>query len=213
MNIFALLSFAFLLPIFSIFGQRTKKILEANNSKFQYALTIPKGFDKGKNYPLILLPGEVNEPNIYIEGKGSNHGWVTVESPINIESPDLFPALISQIKKEVMISSITIVGFSANSSGAFRIAAKYPNLVNSVVGMPGHPRSTANLSQFSNMSILFIVGEKDSYWLKEAKRFHQLFQEMNIKSELEIIVGGGHILHEIKGEPFFKLIEHLKIPF
>ncbi len=195
--------------LFAVRGQRTIHEVRAGSEVLKYALTLPDKFEEGKSYPVLLLPATIDEPFIYKGEGGASRGWILVESPINIKNSALLPMLVDSLKSAMSISSVYILGISANSSGAFSLAAQYDQL-DGVIGVPGYPRSQADWKGLKAKRVLLVVGSRDSHWLTQSQATFEGLTAMDANVRLEIIPGGGHILHDITGDPFFELIEYLK---
>ncbi len=201
---------AFLLcSLFALRGQRTIHEVQTGGEVLKYALTLPDDFQRGKSYPVLLLPATTHEPFIYKGEGGASRGWILVESPINIKNSAFLPILVDRLESEISISSVYILGISANSSGAFSLAAQYDQL-DGVIGVPGYPRSQSELKGLKTKRVLLVVGSRDRHWLAQSQATYEILTAMNASVRLEIIPGGGHILHDIAGDPFFELIEYLK---
>ena len=211
-NVFLLISLLIILnnPLYT---QRIVQEYSLDNvaKSFTYVMTMPEEYDKNQSYPVLLVPGAKDDPNIYIGKKAHQFGWIIIESGINIQGIDHANALIKAVQKEVKVDKFVILGFSANSAGAFEIGMTFPEHIEAIIGMPGHPRGRAEqLEKLKKQKILFIVGEKDPYWLKSARNVKKQLQELAIQVKLEVIPNGGHVLKELVGEPFFDLIKYLR---
>ncbi len=57
--------------------------------------------------------------------------------------------------------------------------------------------------------VQFIVGQNDSYWKKGSEGWHQRFLNAGMKSTLEIIPNGEHVMPEIKGKPIFDRLDSI----
>jgi len=166
---------------------------------------LPDGFDAHKAYPVILAPG-----SFFLQDDPAVFGWVVVRAYIgdrNLTTQNA-NAVLDHISKTVdpRGNKFYIMGYSANSGGVFRVAATLPNRFAGILTIPGHPRQQREFTQVKHMKIRFIVGEQDSYWLREAKAAHGQLLGLGADTNIEIIENGGHCLNGLNsGFVNFKL--------
>ena len=166
----------------------------------------PDDFIPGKPYPVILAPG-----SFFLQDDPSAFGWVVIRAGIGDPrfNADSANAVLDHLMTIVVPrgGKFHMMGYSANSSGVFRIVAALHNRFAGILTIPGHPRRLNEYEALKQMKIRFIVGERDGYWLREAKKAHAQFQKLVTDTEIEIIKNGGHVLRHLAGAPLFKRID------
>ncbi len=151
---------------------------------------LPNGFEAQKPYPVMLAPG-----SFFLQDDPAAFGWVVVRAGIGdrrFTTKDVETVLDHL---SVMVTprggQFHIMGYSANSGGIFRVAAALPARFAGVLAIPGHPRQRREYEALAGMKIRFIVGERDGYWLREAKKAHTQFMALGIDTDIEIVENGG----------------------
>jgi len=213
----------FLLFIGFAFGQHKKDetvFRSEQGKKIKYAYNLPKEYNSNKKYHVLITPGggTADDSNDFLFW-GSNtkdYGWILIETngtirPGNMKVVQEFLDHLKQ-KFQPKGNKFHIMGFSANSIGAFKMVLNFPGYFHSVTGVPGHPRTTnkRELIKLKNVKVNFIVGERDGYWLSSAKKFNNTLKELGIEVKLQIVKNGGHVLREIIGDRFMGYMEWLK---
>ncbi|MDT7830892.1 hypothetical protein RQM59_00785 [Flavobacteriaceae bacterium S356] len=220
-NTFVLI--CFLLMVGLAFGQHKKENTIFKNTdgvKMKYAYNLPKNYAKNKEYHVLIAPGggTADDSNDFLFwGRNTaNYDWILIETNATIRPNNMktLKAFFDHLKQQFKPkgNKFHIMGFSANSAGAFKTVLNLPEYFHSITGVPGHPR-TANkreLIKLKNIKVNFIVGEHDGYWLNSAKRFNTTLKELGVEVKLQIVKGGGHVLKEIIGDRFMKFMEWLK---
>ena len=220
-NIFVLTCFFLFASL--AFGQHKKKeatFKNANGKKMKYAYNLPENYTQNKEYHVLIAPGggTADDSNDFLFW-GSNtveYDWILIETNATIRSNNMkmLKGFLDHLKQQFQPkgNEFHVMGFSANSAGAFKVALSLPEYFHSVTGVPGHPRTTnkRELVKLKNLKVNFIVGERDGYWLNSAKRFNNTLKELGVEVKLQIIKDGGHVLREIIGDRFMKLMEWLK---
>jgi len=166
----------------------------------------PDNFNAEKPYPVMLAPG-----SFFLQDDPAAFGWVVIRA--GIEEPrfnvDNANVILDHISTMVMPRDdrFHMMGYSANSSGVFRIVAALRSRFAGILTIPGHPRQRSEYEAVRQMKIRFIVGARDGYWMREAKKAHALFQKLGTDTEIEVVENGGHVLKHLAGRPLFKRID------
>ncbi len=198
------------------FAQREIARLEIQGAdNLLYAYTLPDSYDPAKAYPVLIAPGmgsEADEVNLYFGPNPSKQRWILIESIALIKGSGVMSALLEELKVKFKVEGFHFLGFSANSAGEFQIAMDLPHAFKSVTAIPGHPRTkkTEELKKLKGLKILMIVGERDSWWKKQAQESKDTMQSLGIDVRLKIVPKGGHILREFAGDPLFNLLNTLR---
>lgn len=213
----------FLFCVGFAYGQHKKSGAEFRSSKgdkLKYAYNLPKNYEKSKAYHILIAPGggTADDTNDFLfwGSDTKDYDWILIETNATIrpENMSLLKEFLDHLKQKFQPNGgkFHIMGFSANSGGAFKIVLSFPEYFHSVTGVPGHPRTTSKkeLIKLKNVKVNFIVGERDGYWLSSAKRFNNTLKELGVDVKLQIVKKGGHVLREIIGERFMDYMEWLK---
>lgn len=205
------------------FGQHKKKgeVFESSQGKkIKYAYNLPENYNKSKSYHVLIAPGggTADDSNDFLFW-GSNtkdYQWILIETNATIRPSNMkvLKEFLDHLKKQFQPKEgkFHIMGFSANSAGAFKTVLSLPEYFHSITGVPGHPRTMnkRELIKLKNIKVNFIVGERDGYWLSSAKKFNNTLKTLGITVKLHIVKGGGHVLREIIGARFMHYLEWLK---
>lgn len=209
--------------IIQVFGQQKKKERAFRTSQgklFKYAYNVPKDYSNKKEYHVLIGPGggTVDDSNDFLfwGSRTENYNWILIETnatvrPKNMQMVEEFLAHL-KLEFQPIGGKFHIIGFSANSAGAFKTVLNLPAYFHSVTGVPGHPRTTSKkeLIKLKDIKVHFIVGERDSYWLSNAKRVSTILTGLGVHVKLQIVKGGGHVLSEIIGDRFMKYLKWIK---
>lgn len=166
---------------------------------------LPDNFSQQTPYPVMIAPGD-----FFLKGDPTMHGWVMIETFFGKAgfSDDDIRSVINHIRQTITVrgDKLHMMGYSANSGIMFRVAATFPNDFAGLLTIPGHPRNRSQFEKLKEMRLRFIVGDRDSYWLKEAQKAHNAFKEMGTDTAIEIIDNGGHVLEQLAGRPLYDRI-------
>ncbi len=167
---------------------------------------LPNGFNPQRPYPVMLAPGD-----FFLQDDPAAFGWVVIQAGIGDPrfSTDNANAVLDHLTTKVVPrgGKFHMMEYSANSSGVFRIVAALRNRFAGILTTPGHPRQRSEYDAVKQLKIRFIVGERDGYWLLEAKKAHAQFQKLGTDTEIEIVENGGHVLKHLAVAPQFKRID------
>ena len=165
---------------------------------------LPADYDPEQTYPVIIGPG------FFLRDDPAAHGWVVVRAWLGDAglSRNDRSAVLDYIDDEINVAGgFRIIGYSAGSGITFQIAGQHNDRFSGVLMIPGHPRRDSDFDAVSDMTLRFVVGENDGYWLRESRSAHQRFTDMGADTELEIVEDGGHVLIELAGDPLFERID------
>ena len=56
----------------------------------------------------------------------------------------------------------------------------------------------------------FIVGDRDPYWFQQTQAGYQKLQTLGVETYLEVVEGGGHLLHEMFVGEFAERLENAR---
>jgi pimeloyl-ACP methyl ester carboxylesterase len=180
-------------------------ITGADGTEVAIEIHLPPDFEAGVEYSILVSPG-----TWYWQDRPSQPGWIVVQSDAfygahRIENSRLALAAL-RARYRPLHGGFHIAGWSANSSGVFEIAMTHSKEFLSVTGIAGMPgRGAADeLERLREIDVHFVVGERDSYWREGSERWHARLLELGVRSTLEIVPGGEHVMPELANEPIFE---------
>ena len=200
-------------------GKTNGKFKSDDGTVFKYAYSLPSNYQVGEQYDILIAPGggTADDSDDFIFWGSDNHrGWILLETPAIVQPRNMseIKELLEHFRLKLNPSGnkFHIMGFSANSAGAFQTVLALPGYFHSATGVPGHPRtnSEADLISLKSVKVNFIVGENDGYWLKSAETHYKKLIELGIESKLNIVKDGNHVLREIVGEKFMSYMDWLR---
>ena len=185
------------------------------SDNYKYTYFLPDNYDTAKVYPVIIGPGEgiqKSDNSIFLDmDDPTEYGWIVVEFPIWKQNSNVVRSLMDRLRvmHKVEGNKFHILGSGANCFGH---TIANPDYFHSVTGIPGNPKSkeVAQIEKLKNVKVQNIVGTKDTIWLKSAREFHELYEELGIVSTLDMIPGGGHDLNALIGQGFMERMEKLR---
>jgi len=218
-NSILLLVVIFILYTLPFFGQRKLDSFEYLGKSFNYTIQLPLDYDATKEYPVLIGPSEaesINDESFYWKGVKDTQGWILIGYRIYSATNRIgeIKALLEHLKSNynVEANKFHAVCFSANSASIFDLVMKVPSYFSGITGMAGNPnnRNQEKLEQLKGVKVQFIVGDRDNYWMRSAKKSHQLLQELGIESTIEIIKNGEHVMKPLIGKGFLDRAERLR---
>ena len=209
----------FCIGIMTSFAQQKMGKFQYSGLDFNYTIQLPLNYDADKTYPVLVGPSDAestSDESFYWQGVKDTHGWILVGYKIynaanrTGEIKSLFEHLKANYNVEG--NKFHAVCFSANSASIFDLVMKMPNYFEGITGMAGNPNNSnkEKLKQLKGVKVQFVVGDKDQYWMRSAKKSHQLLQELGIKSTIEIIENGEHVMKPLIGKGFLDRAERLR---
>lgn len=203
-----------------IAGKREFETFEYKGKSLTYAVQLPDDYDASKTYPVLVGPSEVeanDDQSFYWRDTKETYGWILVDYKIYNSSnrTDEIKALFDHLRSKYKVegNKFHTVCFSANSSGIFKLVMKIPGEFQGITGMAGNPGTTSEieLKKLKGVKVQFVVGDKDSYWMRAAKQRHEILKKIGVDSSIEIIKNGKHVLIELRGKGFLERANRLRI--
>lgn len=194
-------------------GARTRHVLELpGGGSLTYDIQVPPGYDPAKPSPTVLAlpPGAQDEAmvdagfDLYWAEQAPARGWLVV-SPAAPGGVSFFagsevhlPALIEAVAAEHAIEHgrVHVAGPSNGGRSAMRLATRRPDLVASLLLIPGFPPTdadSARLGALLDVPVGFFVGGDDTRWVEASRTAHDALQALgHPKVSLTIYPGEGH---------------------
>jgi len=210
---------AFILYTLPFFGQQKLDTFKYQGKSFSYSIQLPLDHDATKEYPVLIGPSEaktIKDESFYWQGVKDTQGWILIGYRIYSATNRTgeIKALLEHLKAnyKVEANKFHTVCFSANSASIFDLVMKIPSYFAGITGMAGNPNNgnQAKLKQLKGVKVQFVVGDRDNYWMRSAKKSHQLLQERGIESTIEIIKNGEHVMKPLIGKGFLDRAERLR---
>jgi predicted esterase len=208
----------FVLPV-----ERRFEVLDVGDSRgLPYSLDLPPDFDPDATYPVLVGPGDAephpDEPGSLYWGEDAvARGWIVVETPAFIMDDAVEKArkLLDFIESKYHIEGgkFHLAGFSTNSVGVFEVAMAMPERFHTVTVVPGFPvvENESELAKLQGVTVNVIVGENDTLWLDEARLLHDRLRRLGVRSYLEVVPNGGHILEGMFGGELMNRLDALRV--
>jgi len=192
---------------------RYYEVKTADGLAIRYALVLPAGFDKSKEYATLLAlpPGAEDEAMVeeglkrYWEKEAGVRGWV-VASPVSPSGarffaahPEAALAVADDVAARVVVKGGRhhLVGVSNGGSDAFSVMLAAPDRFESLLVLPGMLDNEATDEQLAGMAgkhVTMHVGENDAQWLAGARRTVARLRKVGAKVDLHILPAAGHVL-------------------
>ena len=227
---FASVLFAVLLVGFGLAqpdGQETRAV-EIDGTRMQYHVVTPPGFQSGGVYPVLLVlppaggrPGDANDVlDAYFREAGRAEGWVIIGAIAPYDSTtrlsmhfhlggeELIPPLLEIVSEDVTFEGgkVHVAGVSNGGAGAFRVATLYPELVHSVLVLPGSAREEdlARIDALQGIPVRMYVGEhEDGASMERVRTTASALEEAGVDAVLIVVPGDGHRITSVSGEDIF----------
>jgi len=203
----------------NLFGQQRLESFNYNGKNLNYTIQLPLDFDATKTYPVLVGPSKaesVDDESFYWKGTKDSQGWILIGYRIYgaTNRVDEIKALLNYLKSTYKVegNKFHTVCFSANSSGIFDLVMQMPDYFSGITGMAGNPNTNnkEKLKQLKDVKVQFIVGDKDTYWMSSAKKSHQILLDLGVKSSVEIIKNGQHVMKPLIGKGFLERANRLR---
>ena len=179
------------------------------DTRLEYALVLPKGFDPARAYPtvLVLPPGPQNRQMVLAAiapwaAEARKRGWIVV-SPA-VPGFEMFfsgaerhlPHLLAALRRELRFEhdACHLFGLSNGGRSAFRVATLSPDDYLSVTVAPGFPLAVdeERLEVLTGKPVTLIVGSEDDGWLERSRETRTRLEALGIQAKLEELPGVGH---------------------
>ena len=195
-----------------------KEFAYSDSRSFPYAVHLPEGFDASNTYPVLVGPGEATkgtDPGFYWATDPYSHGWIIVDAHIWEKSAtDYLDALLDHILDTYNVEGGKFHGvcWSGNSAGIFNLVIAHADRFHSITGMAGNPAQLSNrdVEALKEVRVQFVVGERDTYWMRSAKIAHEKLTKGGVDSRLDIIAGEEHVMRSLIGKGFMEKMERMR---
>lgn len=209
----------FSLSILPLFGQQKLETFKYKGKDVKYTILLPLNFDATKTYPVLVGPSEVksaNDQSYYWRGTKDSQGWILVNYGIYRGTRKMgeVKALLNHLKSKYNVegNKFHTVCFSANSAGIFDLVMSMPNYFAGITGMAGNPNNSnkEKMKKLKGVKVQFVVGDRDTYWMRSAKESHKILRGLGVQSSIEIIKNGQHVLTPLIGKGFLERAHKLR---
>lgn len=199
----------------------------SDGTTLDYAVALPADFDPAQTYPILLAlpPGGQNRAMVqtgldrYWAAKGIELGWIVL-SPVAPGGILFFQGSEAMIP-EFLERTATVyqpeggkyhlAGISNGGISAFRIAFNHPELIHSLLALPGLPRNEADfqkLERLTDIPVAMFVGAQDTGWIGRMEETEAELSRLGGQVSLEIVPNEGHVIQSLDGgEELFALLE------
>ncbi|WP_420388302.1 hypothetical protein [Roseivirga sp.] len=213
---------AFILFCFStiLWAQDSERKIESfqyNGKKVEYGIQLPGDFQQNSTYPVVVGPSDLEgdqQQSFYWNGVKDTNSWILIDFPIYKGDVKLTQAFFNHLRSRFNIegNKFHAVCFSANSAGTFDLVMNMPEDFHSITGVAGNPgtKSEDRLSKLKDVKVMFVVGDRDTYWMNASKDRHQRLQKLNVDSRIEIIKNGQHVLTQLVGQGLLSRLNSLR---
>lgn len=218
-NSILLLVIALFIYTLPFFGQQKLNSFEYKGKSFNYTVQLPLNYDSTKKYPVLIGPSEaksIKDESFYWQGVKDTQGWILIGYKIYSATnrSGEIKALLEHLKTNYNVegNKFHAVCFSANSASIFDLVMKIPSYFAGITGMAGNPNNgnKEKLKELKGVKVQFVVGDRDTYWMRSAKKSHQFLQELGIESTIEVIKNGEHVMKPLIGKGFLDRAERLR---
>lgn len=206
-------------------GKSYEQMVLIDETIIDYALLLPDNYMAGEAYPILLAlpPGDQSEAMVeaglsgYWEAEAAKRGWIVV-SPVAPNqtlffrgSETLLPEFLGRIAETFPPEGgkFHVAGVSNGGISAFRFAISNPELVQSVIVLPGYPldNDLENIANLVDIPVAMFVGENDEGWVSRMQAAEQALTQLGGQVTLEIVPGEEHVIRSLSGERLFDLLE------
>ena len=212
-------------------GMVTYHTLEmSDGTSLDYAVALPAAFDPAQTYPILLAlpPGGQDRAMVqtgldrYWAAQAIELGWIVL-SPA---APDgkLFFQGSERLIPEFLERTATIYrpegdkyhlgGISNGGISAFRITVNHPELIKSLIVLPGLPHSEEDfekLELLKDIPVAMFAGEQDTGWVARMEATEEALSNFGGQVSLEIVPNEGHVIQSLDGgEELFALLESFR---
>ncbi|WP_353778578.1 hypothetical protein [Winogradskyella sp. 3972H.M.0a.05] len=207
------------ITVTSVFGQKKIETFSYKGKNHNYIIQLPEDFDASKTYPVLIGPSEVKsleDESFYWRGNSNTQGWILVSYPIYSATGRIgeVKAFLGHLKElyNVEGDKFHAVCFSANSSSIFELVMQIPEYFKGITGMAGNPSNSnkESLKRLKGLKVQFVVGDRDTYWMRAAEQSHSILKGHGVDSKLEIIKNGQHVMEPLIGKGFLDKANRLR---
>lgn len=197
----------------------TRSFQTSDETELAYLLVRPGTLEEGKAYPVLIAlpPGNQKRPmaewmvRTYWTSEAQRRGWIVV-TPIRSGADLLFERarghfaeLVEHLRKAFRIEGkkVHLAGVSNGGMSAFRAAISHPDLVHSVLTLPGFPPSEGDFGRLARLKaipVTMYVGADDP-WVSQMERTRDELAKAGATVTLTVRSGEGHVLRSLGGGP------------
>ena len=199
-----------------------------------YALYLPPNFEPTQIYPVLVAfpPGGQSRDLVawgltnYWQSGARENGWI-VASPVAPNGQLFFrgseqhiPAFLAFLGEKFRVEGgkFHFGGVSNGGLSAFRTALNQPELVRSILVLPGFPPTAGDMEKLplladtgSEVSVRMYVGEQDSGWVAPMTEAQALLTDLGVPVTLEIVPDEGHVIQSLLGgEALYAFLEAVR---
>ncbi len=198
----------------------------AGSTRLTYQIITPDNFKPGSTAPVLLVlpPGPqdadmVNAGLSKVDPECRKQGWVVVspEAPggrlFYKGSEEYLPALLDEVKKTAVFEGgrVHMMGSSNGGLSALRFAIARPELVRSVILLPGgfaSKEDAARIDRLKHIPVRLFVGSDDNVgWTDGAKDVLAAGEKAGLNITLDIRQAQGHMIANLMGEELMRLLD------
>jgi len=203
-----------------------ERLMTVGDSRVQYKVVLPEGYDPAKAYPAILALGGGPQTMNTVDGvlqrnlraQAEKRGYIVVAPA----APDgdlffygggrIFPEFLKTILASYKIEGgrFHIAGPSNGGIAAFHVAAANPQYFLSVTAFPGYMWQPTNekLLAIADMCVYMYVGENDEYrWHGEMQREAEFLRSHGTVAQYSGERGQPHRLETLAGANASRLFD------
>lgn len=211
-------------------GERRERTLEiAGLQTLVYEVVMPEKLSPDGVYPaLLVLPPGSQDGSMVVMGTQSfdpecrSRGWVVV-SP-RAPGGTLFfrgaekhlPALLIEVQRHIRVEGGKwhVAGVSNGGISAFRFAIERPEMVRSLMVLPGYPlpQDEAKLGALKGIPIRMYVGSDDRVeWTDTARNVLERGKGLGLDITLDVRAAQGHRIANLEGKEVFDVLDKLRV--
>ena len=211
-------------------GERRERTLELPGSAvLEYEVVMPERASPDGVYPaLLVLPPGSQDSSAVVMGTRSfdpecrGRGWVVVSprAPGGVlffrGSEKHLPALLAEVQRFIRVEGGKwhVGGVSNGGISALRFAVERPDLVRSVMTLPGYPlpQDEPRLGVLRGVSIRMYVGSDDRVeWTDAAQRTLEKGKALGLDITLDVRAGQSHHIANLEGKEVFDVLDKLRV--
>jgi predicted esterase len=208
-------------------GKSYEQMVLIDETVIDYALLLPDNYTAGETYPILLAlpPADQSQAMVeaglgYWESEAAERGWIVISPAAPNQtlffrgSEMLLPEFLERIMEQFQPEGgkFHVAGVSNGGISTFRFAIENPELVHSLIVLPGYPldNDRENLANLVDIPVSMFVGENDGSWVSRMQTAEQALTELGGHVTLEIMPGEGHVIRSLNGERLFDLLESFR---
>ena len=196
----------------------TQSFRTTDETEYTYLLVRPAKVAADTTYPVLvaLPPGNQKRAmadwmlRTYWTTEAQRRGWIVV-TPIRSGADLLFERnrghfveLVQHLAKTFRIegAKVHLAGVSNGGMSSFRAATAHPELVHSVLTLPGFPASESDfgrLDRLTEIPVTMYVGADDKDWVPHMERTRDDLAKAGGKVTLTVMPAEGHVIRSLGG--------------